>query len=327
MINQFNSNPVFNSIKNNTIKINNINLTLVNKNLNFSILEKLYNCINLSKCYYQILNDNIHLNELKKSEYNVTYHVQGFNYIMFLTTINNKPFHCLISKRELKIYLTQNNLNEIKIYTFNMKTSNMYLYFNTVFDGKIIKNDSTFLISDCYYLNGEDMHAIELKTKFNIINNILNDLEINFNLKLVTLYKYSDIPKLIFENMKNINFKINGLIFLPNYSGKFYIYVNDTEFENIKNNNQIQININTNSECDFFIKKTKIPDVYELFFDNSYGNVKEGIAHIPNMVTSKYCKELLKNQDMVKIKCVKSVKFNKWVPLCQDISELDNVLF
>jgi len=37
-----------------------------------------------------------------------------------------------------------------------------------------------------------------------------------------------------------------------------------------------------------------------------------------------YCKELLKNQDMVKIKCVKSVKFNKWVPLCQDISELDN---
>jgi hypothetical protein len=31
--------------------------------------------------------------------------------------------------------------------------------------GKIIKNDSTFLISDCYYLNGEDMHAIELKTK------------------------------------------------------------------------------------------------------------------------------------------------------------------
>ena len=45
------------------------------------------------------------------------------------------------------------------------------------------------------------------------------------------------------------------------------------------------------------------------------------------MVTSKYCKELLKNQDMVKIKCVKSVKFNKWVPLCQDISELDNVLF
>jgi len=115
MINQFNSNPVFNSIKNNTIKINNINLTLVNKNLNFSILEKLYNCINLSKCYYQILNDNIHLNELKKSEYNVTYHVQGFNYIMFLTTINNKPFHCLISKRELKIYLTHNNLNEIKI--------------------------------------------------------------------------------------------------------------------------------------------------------------------------------------------------------------------
>jgi hypothetical protein len=328
MMNHFYSNQVYNSIKNNTIKINNINLTLVNKNLNFSILEKLYNCINLSKCYYQILNDNAHLNELKKTEYNVTYHVQGFNYIMFMTTINNKPFHCLISKKELKIYLTQNNLNDIKIYTFNMKTSNMYLYFNTVFDGKIIKNDSTFLISDCYYLNGEDMHAVELKTKFNIINNVLNDiLELNFKLKLVTLYKYSDIPKLVFENMKNANLKINGLIFYPNYSGKFYIYVNDAEFDNIKNNNQVQINKISNSECDFFIKKTKIPDVYELYFDSSYGNVKEGIAHVPNMKTSRFCKELLKNQDMVKIKCVKSIKFNKWVPLCQDISELDNVLF
>lgn len=319
---------VYNSINSNTIKINNINLTLVNKNLYFSILEKLYNCINLSKCYYQILNDNIHLNELKKTEYNVTYHVQGFNYILFMTTINNKPFHCLISKKELKIFLSQNNMNDIKIYTFNMKTSNMYLYFNTVFDGKIIKNDSTFLISDCYYLNGEDMYGTELKTKFNIINNILKDIELNFNIKLVSLYKYSDIPNLIFKDIKKTNLKINGLIFLPNYSGKFYIYVNDSEFDNIKNNQQeLQINTNINSECDFFIKKTKIPDVYELYFDSILGNVKEGIAHIPNMITSRYCKELLKYQDMIKIKCVKSIKFNKWVPLCQDISELDNVLF
>ena len=327
----------------NTVKINNINLTLVNKNLYSSILDKLYKCINLSKCYYQILNDNIYLNELKKTEYNVTYHIQGFNYMMFMTTINNKPFHCLISKKELKIYLSQNNINDIKIYTFNMKTSNMYLYFNTVFDGKIIKSDNTFMITDCYYLNGEDMHGIELKTKFNIINNILNDiLELNFNIKLITLYKYSDIPNLIFEKMKSLNLKINGLIFLPNYSGKFYIYVNDNEFDNIKNNQanietnietnlqinkNLQINTNLNLYCEFFIKKTKIPDVYELYFESSYGNVKEGIAHIPNMKTSKYCKELLQYQDMIKIKCVKSIKFKKWVPLCQDITELDNVLF
>lgn len=323
------NNSIFNnSIPNNSIKFNNINLTLVNKNIYSIILEKLYNCINFSKCYYQILNDTNHLNELKKSEYNVTYHVQGFNYIMFMTTINNKPFHYLISKKELKIYLSQNNMNDIKIYTFNMKTSNMYFYFNTVFDGKIIKNDNTFLISDCYYFNGEDMHGIELKTKFNIINNSLNDiLELSFKIKLVTLYKYSDIPKLIFENIKSLNLKINGLIFLPNYSGKFYIYVNDTEFDNLKNNNQLQINVNSNSQCEFFIKKTKIPDVYELFFESTYGNVKEGIAHIPNMKTSRHCRDLLKYQDMIKIKCVKSIKFNKWVPLCQDISELDNVLF
>jgi hypothetical protein len=320
------SNQSYNSIKNNTIKINDIQLSLVNKNLYVSILENLYNRINFSKCYYQIINDTMQLNEIKNIEYNVTYHIQGYNYIMFMTTINKKPFHCLISKKELKIYLSQNNINNIKIYTFNMKTSNMFLYYDTIFDGKIINNDHTFMIYDCYYLNGEDMHGIELKTKFNLINNILTDItELNFNLKIIKIQKYNDIPKMVFEDIKNSNLKINGLVFLPNFSGKFYIYVNDTEFENIKNNTQTQIN--HNSEFNFILKKTKIPDVYELFYESSYGLIREGIAHIPNMVTSKYCKELLKDKDMIKMNCVKSVKFNKWVPLCQNISELDNVLF
>jgi hypothetical protein len=320
------SNSIYNSINYNTIKINNINLTLVNKNLYSIILEQLYQKLNFSKCYYQIINDNIHLNELKKTEYNVTYHIQGFNYIIFMTTINKKAYHFLISKKELKIFLSQNNLNDIKIYTFNMKTTNMFLYYGTIFDGKIIKNDNTFMIYDCYYLNGEDMHGIELKTKFNIINNILSDItQLNFNIKLISLHKYIDIPKLVFEYVKKSNIKINGLVFLPNYSGKFYIYVNDIEFNNIKNNTQLQIN--SNSECDFIIKKTKIPDVYELFHDSIYGYIKEGIAHIPNMITSRHCKNLLKEKDVEKIKCIKSIKFNKWVPICQDISELDNVLF
>jgi hypothetical protein len=222
------SNSIYNSINYNTIKINNINLTLVNKNLYSIILEQLYQKLNFSKCYYQIINDNIHLNELKKTEYNVTYHIQGFNYIIFMTTINKKAYHFLISKKELKIFLSQNNLNDIKIYTFNMKTTNMFLYYGTIFDGKIIKNDNTFMIYDCYYLNGEDMHGIELKTKFNIINNILSDItQLNFNIKLISLHKYIDIPKLVFEYVKKSNIKINGLVFLPNYSGKFYIYVND----------------------------------------------------------------------------------------------------
>jgi hypothetical protein len=316
----------YNSIKNNTIKINDIQLSLVNKNLYVSILEKLYSRINFSKCYYQIITDIAQLNEIKNVEYNVTNHIQGYNYIMFLTTINKRPFHCLISKKELKIYLSQNNMNNIKIYTFNMKTKNMFLYFDTIFDGKIINNDHTFMIYDCYCLNGEDMHGIELKTKFNLVNNIIIDItQLNFNLKIIKLQKYNDIPKMIFEDLKTSNYKINGLVFLPNFSGKFYIYVNDTEFDNIKNN--IQTQINHNSQYDFILKKTKIPDVYELFFECSYGLIREGIAHIPNMVTSKYCKELLKNKDSIKMNCVKSVKFNKWVPLCQDISELDNVLF
>ena len=69
------------------------------------------------------------------------------------------------------------------------------------------------------------------------------------------LYNFSELPDLIFNKLKTTELKINGLMFLPEYTGKYYIYTNDNEFDELKNNsnNNVTITIkktNTNSEIE-----------------------------------------------------------------------------
>ena len=84
----------------------------------------------------------------------------------------------------------------------------------------------------------------------------------------------------------------------------------------------------TLSEVEYYMKKTSMPDVYELYYsesDDSSPNLhnltKEGIAHIPNMSTSHYFRKIFRDKNMVKVNCIRSDKFNKWIPLCDDYLE------
>jgi hypothetical protein len=320
----------FTNKSSNVVKINNVILTPIKKDLYLPILTNLYNTLNLSKIKYQNISNKSHLLELKAVEHYVTYHMHGFNYILFLTTVNNKCYNCFISKKELKYYLNQNNMDELKIYLFNMKFIKQHYYNDTILDGKIIKSDglnASFMIYDCYTLCGSDMYNIEMDKKFSILNQLINEFNVNITqenmvIKLMPLYNYNDIPQII----ESPPLKINGLVFLPKLSGKFYIFTSETEFNKVKTENVIKPQIQ-GSTFEFIMKKTDIPDVYELYVENTEGIYKEGIAHIPNIFTSEYCVNLFKNQTTTKMKCIKSMKFNKWVPLVQDITELSTVLF
>lgn len=325
------SNSAMHISNSNDVKINNMILTPLRKELYQAVLTNLYRTLNLSKIKYQMVTSHNNLLEIKNSPYYVTCHIHGYNYILFLTTIDGKPYNCLVAKKKLKYFLAQNVMSDMEIYTFKMKYVKPHFYQDTIFDGKIIKSesdDATFMIYDCYTLCSTDMYSIEMETKFNILSKVINELNVNImqenmNIKIITLYNNNDIPKLF----KNPPLKINGLIFLPKLSGKYFIYVNEEEFNKPKifeKKQQIEGSI-----YEFLMKKTDIPDVYELYVETESETYKEGIAHIPNMHTSFYCVDLFKNtdEDMIKVKCIKSMKFNKWIPLCQDISELSTVLF
>jgi hypothetical protein len=114
-----------------------------------------------------------------------------------------------------------------------------------------------------------------------------------------------------------------GFFFLPEFSNKYYIYTNDQEFELLKNNNYIKPSNNSNNE--FLMKKTNLPDVYELF--NESDKKSCGIAHIPNIKTSHYFRTIFKDKNCSKVNCIKSEKTKKWVPLCDDFLDYSDIIF
>jgi len=325
------------------IKVGNCSLQLLEQNLYSDVLEKIYTNINFQKIRYQLINNNTHLDIIKSTKHYITAHFQGYNFLLAFLTINNVNYNLLIMKN-LKYLKEQNNLQEIKIYKFDVILEELHYYngLGTIFDGKIINdkstitflNKSSYIINDIYVLSGKNVNNLSLPEKLSKIDQILGNIKINsyhnFDCKVCRLYNYSELPDLIFNKIKTTELKINGLMFLPEYTGKYYIYTNDTEFEELKNNTNVSITIkktNNSSLVEFFMKKTNIPDVYELYESNENNLIKEGIAHIPDMKTSHYFRTIFRNKNMIKINCIKSDRFNKWIPLCDDYINYSEAIF
>jgi hypothetical protein len=294
-------------------------------------LTYLFKNINLYKIRYQIINDKNNLNEIKTNKYYITSHIQGLNFLLLMIKIKDKNYNILISKKELRYNLEQNNINDLKMYYFELNNINDEYYNGTIFDGRIIKNN-IMLIQECYIFNSINMLNINLQDKFKKINkcfDYLNNNLDNLNFKLCDIYEYKDSLQLI-NSIKTSEFKINGFIFLPYFTNPHYIYVNDNEFEIFKNKtfsiNASNIKSNNLSHSVFLMKKTNIPDVYELFNVNDI-NIKEGIAHIPNIKSSHFFRDLFKKKNMIQVPCLKSEKFNKWVPINDDYIDYSNVIF
>ena len=315
-------------------KIGNASVQQLDSNLYPQVLDKIYSNVNFQKIRYQILNNRSYLDEIKSSKHYITPHFQGYNYLLIFMVINSVKYNLLIMKN-LKFWKEQNNMQDIKIYKFD--TNNSYIDYSTIsiFDGKMINNSnkSSFIINDIY---NKTMENLTLPEKLELVNDILNKIKINdnhnFDCKVCRLYNFSELPDLVFNKLKTTELKINGLMFLPEYTGKYYIYTNDTEFDELKNNsnNNFTITIkktNTNSEIEFYMKKTNVPDVYELYDNDETNIVKEGIAHIPNMKTSHYFRNIFQNKNMIKINCIKSDKFNKWIPICDDYIDYSESIF
>jgi hypothetical protein len=315
-------------------KIGNANVQQLDSNLYPQVLDKIYSNVNFQKIRYQILNNRSYLDEIKSSKHYITPHFQGYNYLLVFMVINNVKYNLLIMKN-LKFWKEQNNMQDIKIYKFDTNNSNIDYSTISIFDGKMINNSnkSSFIINDIY---NKTMENLTLPEKLEQVNDILNKIKVNdnhnFDCKVCRLYNFSELPDLVFNKLKTTELKINGLMFLPEYTGKYYIYTNDTEFDELKNNsnNNVTITIkktNTNSEIEFYMKKTNVPDVYELYDNDETNLVKEGIAHIPNMKTSHYFRNIFQNKNMIKINCIKSDKFNKWIPICDDYIDYSESIF
>jgi hypothetical protein len=177
------------------------------------------------------------------------------------------------------------------------------------------------MVYDAYWLCGQDVQGMDIMKKDTLLRTAATELTARSNICMEQVQRYEkEHTYKIMEDSHS-----NGFIFLPRKLGKWYIFVNDCEFGGRVEVSKPQTN---ESQQEFIMKKTGLPDVYELYWDvPGKGLTREGIAAIPNIHTSHWCRSLFKTKDSQRVTCVRSIKFNKWVPLCQDIGELSTVLF
>ena len=268
--------------------------------------------------------------ELKNCNYYVTPNYVGNNYIMIIKKYLNKLNAYIILKNDIKYKKIDIYNNNIKI--FKLKINSEYInlfneYDYSIFEGKEIKlkNNNTFLIYDIYYYKGKKFFINKMEDKSIIINNDLsslnNILNSNFKILFIELFKYDDIKYLVYNHIYNNEYEMNGLLFLPERSGKKLLYINDNEFLNIKNNKDnldLDKKSNYNSldydEKVFIILATNIIDVYNVYSIDDETN-KIGIASVPNIELSHKLRKYFSKNDKLITKCIFDTKFNKWKPL------------
>jgi hypothetical protein len=287
--------------------------------------------VDLYQLRYTILKTQENAQLLKQQTYHITPHFHGYNYFLIIKRLNDGTLGAyIVYKLDLKFNRNELNDSKIKIYSLDYIDEELLeTYNNTIIDGKLVfkKEQKIFLVNDVLYYKSQKYLTFKLEDKFKNIDNDIDELNNllgnNFTMKIIRLYKYSDMNDLVFNKIRNSDFKINGLIFMPIRSGRIFIYVNDSEFDTIKNSPNLEVNsdvINIKLPLNIDIKdrklllqKTQIVDVYEVFELNK--EYRFGIACIPTTELSIKLRKEFEFVDQMVFDCVYDNKFSKWKPI------------
>lgn len=322
------------------VKFGNADAFLVNDENKLKIIDYIFNLIDLSKYRYNMLDNMQQLQFLKNNEHLVSPNFKGFNYFLLfnktikITNEGQKEYsQCIaIDKKCLSYNKKTIDIKKVFMYKIRLMAA-PNIFRGTLFDAKLIKN--IMLIKDCYYFGGNSLIDMEMTEKMiyldnNIANQFQKDGCENFKLKINKLYKYSLLDKLVYEIIPKCELEITGLIFYSKKSGISYIFNEKKPIEkiNIENDSvvphdsynmihqikqflesRIYSYETTDNKKILDIEPTNITDVYNVYDKSD----KIGIAHIPNLKVSKYCKENIKEK--TKCICVLHKQFNRWIPL------------
>ncbi len=219
------------------------------------IINYLYSKIDLSNHRYSLLKDINTLKYLKDTEHYVSPNFKGTvttnkgpNYLLIVVSIDTRKYCVAIDKKKLSYHKNQLDMKTIQLFQINLKCNDS-IFKGSIFDGKLINIDGKyiFMISDCFYLEDNNLLSMDLIDKLNYLDNFMKNNFIkcnNFEFKLNKLFKYSELEDIIYKikNNKFNNLNANGLIFFPKKSGNTIIYLdnNNAEVRNINNSVQQQ---------------------------------------------------------------------------------------
>lgn len=296
-------------------KIKNENLD--DRKVKNKILSYLHNSgINLKTKHEYIVDEN-DLDNIRDNDYIVCPRISGTRtWIIFFAEKNN--YYAINFPKH-----SQRKREDINIYPIEIPVIEDF-YYGTIMEGIFFKfEERKFLVIDeVYQLYGETQL---LKSKDDRLNNLsrklTTDITFNPNYTMLVTQFYSTNKKSLGELYEKIktDLKIQEITFYPKiYGKKIYTYtiIEDDLVDDVVKYGQ------------FFIQKTAVSDVYHLL--NVCSKEKMGIAYIPDMDTSKMCKQWFKSAKKKKellVKCRMDNTKGKWVPIElieDDIEDIDS---
>lgn len=277
------------------------------------ILKYLYSStINLNLKYENIAN-NKDLDNIKYNDYVICPRFSGTRSWIIFFNVDNDYYAVNFPKH------SQKKKEDLFIHPIDMSVSKEF-YRGTIMEGIFFRmEDERYLVIDeVYKLAGEDQL---LKPKEDRLNHLTHYIKTSTNANPnfhMYVSQYFNINKKslkdLYEKIK-ADPKIQEILFYPKlYGGKIYNY---TIIDSDLIDNVVKL-------ATFYLQKTGSPDVYNLLSIGS--KTKIDTAHIPDMETSKKCKQWFKfnKTKELTVKCQMDLDKKKWVPLEIIEEDLDN---
>ena len=280
------------------------------KNINLSSPETKNKVLNY---LYQRVKPNIKheyisgekdLDQIRDSEYIICPRFSGTRSWIVFFELNNIYYAVNFPKH------SQQKKKDIQIYPININVEKAF-YHGTIMEGIYFRMDDNryLVIDEVYMLAGQNKLLKSKDDRLNELTQFIREnISRNPNFSMYVSQYFQTNKKDLKELYDKIKMdtKIQDIIFYPKiYGRKIYNYtIMDSDLED----NIIKL-------TQFRMQKTDKADVYNLLSASS-GN-KIAIAYLPDMETSKRCKQWFKDsrsKDLI-VKCQMDMEKKKWIPI------------
>ncbi len=304
-------------------------MTEIKESVKKNILIYLYNYLPVKKIRFNPLKTPDTLEVLMKHPHYVAPSYKGdIGFMIFFKDEDEKYNSYIVSRYNLRNNNKDNDIENIKITPIKIRVTPK-VYDGTIFEGTLIKKDNKnyYIICDVFRMNGIKCLNESMLNKLGVVNTFLDDNfnfdDSNLQLKVETMNTYNNLGKFIYEDIKNSEyngFKIKGLIFYPKFSGirihyKQFNYIDNDYDDNIKITTKYKDSNDDNTvEATMIMKNSKTIDVYPIFLQGKNKLIKYGIAYIPNIKCSSFCRAIFKKNPDKEQTIICKYKNGKWIP-------------
>lgn len=277
------------------------------------ILKYLYSSgVNINLKHNNITNEK-DLDSIKDNDYIICPRFSGTRSWIIFFCVEDNYYAVNFPKH------SQKKKEDLFIHAIDMNVSKEF-YRGTIMEGIFFRMDERkfLVIDEVYTLAGEDQLLKSKDDRLNYLSQYIKtstNRNINYNMNVSQYYNINKKSlKELYEKIK-ADTKIQEIIFYPKiYGRKIYMY---TIIDSDLMDNIIKL-------TKFLLQKTGSPDVYNLLTTDS--KTKIDIAYIPDIDTSKKCKQWFKDNKTKEllVKCQMDMDKKKWVPLELVEHDLEN---